>query len=48
MGHTDVLQAYEEGMLEDQEEPPHPANTDQQNKGKPPTPKVVTKTTPEN
>jgi hypothetical protein len=50
LGHTDVLQAYEEGMLEhDQEEsPPPPTNTDQQNKGKPPTQKVVPKTTPEN
>ena len=48
LGHTDVLQAYEEGMMEDQEEPLPPTNTDQQNKGKPLTPKPVPETTPEN
>jgi type IV secretory pathway VirB10-like protein len=48
LGHTDVLQAYEEGLQEDQEEPLPPNNTDQQNKEKPPTPKNIPKTTPEN
>jgi hypothetical protein len=49
LGHTDVLQAYEEGLLEqDQEESPLLTNTDQQNKGKPLTPKVVPKITPYN
>jgi hypothetical protein len=42
LGHTDVLHAYEEGLLEyEHEEPPPPTNpTAQQNQGKPPTPKT--------
>ena len=47
LAHNDVLQTYEEGLQEDQEETPTPNNSHQQNKEQPPTPKTNPKTTPE-